>query len=93
MAAFIQVLNLIVQIVSILIPLIKQIEGLFPASGAGKEKLALVMDMLGASSEISGELAEMVTTNKPKIETWISRIVAILNKVGWAQSQAPTVQA
>ena len=86
-------MNLILQIIQILIPLIKEIEKLFPQGGAGAEKLALAQDILMTSADISGEMKDMVVNNWPKIAVWIGRLVTLFNKVGWAQEEVKPVGA
>lgn len=83
MATFIQVMSMIIEVIKILIPLLKELEALFPKEGAGALKLALAKEVLTASADMSGELKDMVENNWPKVEAWISRLVAIFNKIGW----------
>lgn len=65
----------ILQLVPVLIEVIRTIETLFPQSGVGKEKLALLR-------EIMLEAYEGISEIWPVIEAIVSKIVAFANAIG-----------
>lgn len=65
----------ILSLVPALIEVIKAVEAMFPQSGAGKEKLALVR-------EIMVEAYVGITEMWPTIEAIIAKIVAMANRLG-----------
>lgn len=65
----------VLTLVPALIEIIKTVEAAFPLPGAGKEKLALVRGILGATYEGLTEIW-------PTIETIISRVVEFANAIG-----------
>jgi hypothetical protein len=66
---------LILQLIPALIEVIKAVENMFPQTGAGKEKLALVREILTTAH------AE-ITDFWPTLEAIIAKIVAFANNVG-----------
>jgi hypothetical protein len=65
----------VLSLVPALIEVIKAVEAMFPQSGAGKEKLALVR-------EIMVEAYVGITEMWPTIEAIIGKIVAMANRLG-----------
>ena len=65
----------ILQLVPALIEIIRTIENMFPQSGAGKEKLILVREILTASYEGIQEVW-------PAIEAIVAKVVAFANTIG-----------
>lgn len=66
---------MILQLVPVLIEIIRTVESLFPQSGAGKEKLVLVREILTTAHEGITELW-------PSIEIIIEKVVAFANRIG-----------
>ncbi len=65
----------VLSLVPALIEVIKAVEAMFPQSGAGKEKLSLVR-------EIMVEAYVGITEMWPTIEAIIGKIVAMANRLG-----------
>lgn len=65
----------ILSLIPALIEVIKAVEAMFPQSGAGKEKLTLVR-------EIMVETYAEITEWWPTIEAIIGKIVAMANRLG-----------
>jgi hypothetical protein len=66
---------LVVQLIPTVIEIVKTVENMFPMSGAGKEKLKLVRDMLTAAH---GSIEELW----PSLERVVAAVVAFANSVG-----------
>jgi len=70
-----QVLVAVLQLFPALVEVIKAIETVFPQSGIGKEKKALIVSIM---TEIHSEITSML----PAIEVVIDGIVSFANKIG-----------
>ena len=65
-----------------IIAFIQKLEGIFPESGKGAEKLALLKEYLAAIWDTAGSAIPVFETVWPKIASVVGAIVGLFNKTG-----------
>jgi len=91
MSTFFMVLRMIMTLLPTIVEIVKKIEEMFPAPGAGPKKLALVIDTITDIYESSPDLSKSVPkeTVIATVTKIVARIVALFNSLGIFKT-APT---
>ncbi|MCL2829445.1 MAG: hypothetical protein FWD77_01755 [Betaproteobacteria bacterium] len=80
---FIETAKTLLLILPSLIEAIRAVENLFPESGQGAAKLAMVRAMISAAWERATDITGLFESAWPSIESAINGIVSVFNSFGW----------
>ena len=79
MLKFLEVLSLIIKLLPLIKEIVMSLETLFPESGAGAQKKAMLNTILDQSIAASTDLAVVYTAAKPTIQAVIDSVVSMMN--------------
>lgn len=83
MANALALIKLLLSLGPDLIAFIQKLEGIFPESGKGAEKLELLKEYLSAIWDTAGSAIPVFETVWPEIARIVGAIVGLFNKIGF----------
>lgn len=79
---FLEIVRLIAGLLPTLIEIVKAVEEAIPEAGKGKDKLAMVRELLQVAYEATGDIGESFESLWPILQSVVDRIVALFNRTG-----------
>lgn len=81
MAAFLEAAKLFLSLLPLVVNVVREVEKLFPGSGAGGGKLQIVMSALEASAEFAAKTADEINALRPVLTRVVNSAVSVLNQL------------